>query len=35
MDFLRGDEPYKGHFRAAARPSLALRIAANRPLARL
>ena len=35
MDFLRGDEPYKQHFRASARPCLALRIVPNRPLARL
>ena len=25
VDFLRGDEPYKAHFRALARPLLALR----------
>ena len=35
FDFLRGDEPYKAHFRAAPRPSLELRIVPNRPSARL
>ena len=35
FDFLRGDEPYKAHFRAAPRPSLELRIVPNRPTARL
>jgi CelD/BcsL family acetyltransferase involved in cellulose biosynthesis len=34
LDFLRGDEPYKAHFRAAPRPSLALRIVPDRTLAR-
>jgi CelD/BcsL family acetyltransferase involved in cellulose biosynthesis len=35
FDFLRGDEPYKAHFRAAPRPSLELRIVPNRAFARL
>jgi hypothetical protein len=35
VDFLRGDEPYKQHFRAAAYPCLALHVVPNRPLARL
>jgi hypothetical protein len=35
VDFLRGDEPYKAHFRAAARPSLEVRIVPNRTSARL
>ena len=35
MDFLRGDEPYKAHFRATARPCLSLRIVPNRPVAKL
>ena len=35
VDFLRGDEPYKAHFRAEPRPSLSLRIVRNRPVARL
>lgn len=35
IDFLRGDEPYKAHLRAAPRPSLQLRIVPNRPAARL
>jgi CelD/BcsL family acetyltransferase involved in cellulose biosynthesis len=34
MDFLRGDEPYKAHFRAEPRPSLAVRVVPNRALAR-
>jgi CelD/BcsL family acetyltransferase involved in cellulose biosynthesis len=34
FDFLRGDEPYKAHFRAAARPSLEIRIVPNRVAAR-
>jgi CelD/BcsL family acetyltransferase involved in cellulose biosynthesis len=34
LDFLRGDEPYKAHFRASPRPGLALRIIPNRTLAR-
>ena len=35
IDFLRGDEPYKAHFRAIARPLLALRVVPNRTLPRL
>jgi len=35
FDFLRGDEPYKAHFRAAPRPSLELRIVPNRASARM
>ena len=35
VDFLRGDEPYKEHFRAVARPLLALRVVPNRALPRL
>jgi CelD/BcsL family acetyltransferase involved in cellulose biosynthesis len=35
IDFLRGDEPYKAHFRAMPRPSFALRIVPNRTTARL
>jgi CelD/BcsL family acetyltransferase involved in cellulose biosynthesis len=35
LDFLRGDEPYKAHFRAAARPQMAFRVAPNRALSRL
>ena len=35
IDFLRGDEPYKAHFRALARPLLALRVVPNRTLPRL
>ena len=35
IDFLRGDEPYKAHFRALARPLLALRVVPNRTLSRL
>jgi CelD/BcsL family acetyltransferase involved in cellulose biosynthesis len=35
VDFLRGDEPYKPHFRAEPRAMLALRIVPNRPLPRL
>jgi CelD/BcsL family acetyltransferase involved in cellulose biosynthesis len=34
-DFLRGDEPYKAHFRAAARPSMEIRIISDRPAAQL
>ena len=30
MDFLRGDEPYKAHFRALPRPMRTLRVVANR-----
>ena len=33
FDFLRGDEPYKAHFRALPRPSMAVRIVPNRPAA--
>ncbi len=35
VDFLRGDEPYKPHFRAVARPLLALRVVPNRTTSRL
>ena len=35
MDFLRGDEPYKAHFRATPRPCQSLRIVPNRPVAKL
>ncbi len=35
VDFLRGDEPYKAHFRALARPLLALRVVPNRTTSRL
>ena len=35
VDFLRGDEPYKPHFRAIARPLLALRVVPNRTMPRL
>jgi CelD/BcsL family acetyltransferase involved in cellulose biosynthesis len=35
IDFLRGDEPYKAHFRALARPLLELRVVPNRTLPRL
>lgn len=35
VDFLRGDEPYKEHFRAIARPLLALRVVPNRTTSRL
>jgi len=35
IDFLRGDESYKAHFRATARPLLALRVVPNRRLPRL
>ena len=35
VDFLRGDEPYKAHFRAVPRRSIELRIAAPRSSARL
>jgi CelD/BcsL family acetyltransferase involved in cellulose biosynthesis len=34
VDFLRGDEPYKPHFRAEPRPQLALRIVPDRSLSR-
>ena len=35
VDFLRGDEPYKAHFRAVARPLLALRVVPKRTMSRL
>jgi hypothetical protein len=35
FDFLRGDEPYKAHFRATPRPSLEVRIVPNRTSAKL
>jgi len=35
VDFLRGDELYKSHFRATPRPLLALRIVPNRTMSRL
>ena len=35
IDFLRGDEPYKAHFRAQPRPLLALRVVPDRTLSRL
>jgi CelD/BcsL family acetyltransferase involved in cellulose biosynthesis len=35
FDFLRGDEPYKAHFAAAARPSIEVRVVADRAAARL
>jgi CelD/BcsL family acetyltransferase involved in cellulose biosynthesis len=35
FDFLRGDEPYKAHWRAEPRATLDYRITANRRLARL
>jgi CelD/BcsL family acetyltransferase involved in cellulose biosynthesis len=35
IDFLRGDEPYKAHWRAQPRPTIDYRIAAPRPIARL
>jgi CelD/BcsL family acetyltransferase involved in cellulose biosynthesis len=35
VDFLRGDEPYKAHFRAVPRPMCTLRAVANRRYARL
>jgi CelD/BcsL family acetyltransferase involved in cellulose biosynthesis len=34
IDFLRGDEPYKAHFRAEPRPSMILRVVAPRAAAR-
>jgi CelD/BcsL family acetyltransferase involved in cellulose biosynthesis len=34
-DFLRGDEPYKAHFRAVGRPSMEIRIIPGRPTAQL
>jgi CelD/BcsL family acetyltransferase involved in cellulose biosynthesis len=35
LDFLRGDERYKAHFRAEARPTFDYHVFPNRPLARL
>lgn len=35
VDFLRGDEPYKAHFRASPSPSLSLRIVPNRATSRM
>jgi CelD/BcsL family acetyltransferase involved in cellulose biosynthesis len=35
LDFLRGDEPYKAHFRAEARPTFDYHVFPNRRLARL
>jgi CelD/BcsL family acetyltransferase involved in cellulose biosynthesis len=35
VDFLRGDEPYKAHFRAVPRPSIAVRVVPHRAAARL
>jgi CelD/BcsL family acetyltransferase involved in cellulose biosynthesis len=35
IDFLRGDEPFKAHFRAIARPQLALRVVPKRTNSRL
>ncbi len=35
LDFLRGDERYKAHFRAEPKPTLDYRVFPNRPLARL
>jgi CelD/BcsL family acetyltransferase involved in cellulose biosynthesis len=35
FDFLRGDEPYKAHFAAVARPSIEVRVVADRAAARL
>ena len=35
MDFLRGDEPYKAHWRAKPQPSTDIRIVADRSAARL
>jgi CelD/BcsL family acetyltransferase involved in cellulose biosynthesis len=29
-DFMRGDEPYKAHFRATARPSMEIRVIPDR-----
>jgi CelD/BcsL family acetyltransferase involved in cellulose biosynthesis len=34
IDFLRGDEPYKAHFRAEPRRSLVIRVVAPRAAAR-
>ncbi len=35
VDFLRGDEPYKAHFRAVARPQLTLRVVPDRALSQI
>ncbi len=35
FDFLRGDEPYKAHFRATPRPSMEIRFVPPHPAARL
>jgi CelD/BcsL family acetyltransferase involved in cellulose biosynthesis len=35
MDFLRGDEPYKAHWRATPHPTIDYRVLPNRSLARL
>jgi CelD/BcsL family acetyltransferase involved in cellulose biosynthesis len=35
FDFLRGDEPYKAHWRATARPMLAVRVVPDRAAAKL
>jgi CelD/BcsL family acetyltransferase involved in cellulose biosynthesis len=35
FDFLRGDEPYKAHYRAQPRPSLAVRVVPDRAAAQL
>ena len=35
LDFLRGDEPYKAHFRAEAKPTFDYHVFPNRRLARL
>jgi CelD/BcsL family acetyltransferase involved in cellulose biosynthesis len=35
FDFLRGDESYKAHWRAEPAASVELRVAAERPIARL
>jgi CelD/BcsL family acetyltransferase involved in cellulose biosynthesis len=35
IDFLRGDEPFKAHFRALPRPQLALRVVPKRTTSRL
>jgi CelD/BcsL family acetyltransferase involved in cellulose biosynthesis len=35
VDFLRGDEPYKAHFRAVPRPQMAVRVVPDRTLSRL
>jgi hypothetical protein len=34
-DFLRGDEAYKAHFRATARPNMEIRVVPNRMTAQL